>query len=197
MTQSREAAEHVETIGFETAEAFERWMEEHHASSPGFWLKLRKKAPGVVALDYAQALDVALCFGWIDGQKRAFDDSYWLQRFTPRRPRSRWSRINRDKADALIAEGRMRPSGLAEVERARADGRWAAAYEGARNASVPDDLAEALAAAPAAAEFFAALDSRNRFAILFHVQDAKRPETRARRIERYVAMLAEGQKPHP
>ncbi|MFF4962574.1 YdeI/OmpD-associated family protein [Streptomyces sp. NPDC001222] len=190
-------AEDLEIVAFASAEAFEEWLGERHASSAGVWLKIRKKTPGVAALDYAQALDVALCFGWIDGQKKKFDDEYWLQRFSPRTRASRWSKINRDKAAALIEQGRMRPAGLAEVERARADGRWDAAYDGARTASVPEDLARALAADPAAADFFATLDSRNRYAVLYRVQDAKKPETRVRRIEKYVAMLAEGKKIYP
>jgi uncharacterized protein YdeI (YjbR/CyaY-like superfamily) len=148
-------------------------------------------------LDYAQALDVALCYGWIDGQKGKFDDQHWLQRFTPRRPKSRWSKINRDKVAALTEQGRMQPAGLAEVERAKADGRWQAAYDGQRTSSVPDDLLAALAANPAAAEFFATLDRQNRFAILYRIQDVKKPETRARRVEKYVAMLAEGKKLYP
>ena len=187
----------LEVIAFDSAGEFERWLGEHCESSPGIWLKLRKKSPGVVALDYKQALDLALCHGWIDGQKAALDDSWWLQRFTPRKPRGRWSKINRERATVLIDEGRMRPQGLAQVERAQADGRWEAAYAGARTATVPDDLAQALAAEPAAAEFFATLDSANRYAVLYRVQDAKRPETRARRIATFVAMLAEGKKLHP
>jgi uncharacterized protein YdeI (YjbR/CyaY-like superfamily) len=187
----------LEIVSFESAEAFETWLSDQHATSPGIWLKLRRKSAGVVALDYAQALDVALCYGWIDGQKGKFDDQHWLQRFTPRTPSSRWSKINRDKVAALIEQGRMRPAGLAEVERAQADGRWQAAYDGARASSVPDDLAAALAAEPAAAEFFATLDRQNRYAILYRIQDVKKPETRARRIEKYVAMLAEGKKLHP
>ena len=187
----------LEVIAFDSAEEFERWLGAHCESSPGIWLKLRKKSPGVVALDYKQALDLALCHGWIDGQKAALDDSWWLQRFTPRKPRGRWSKINRERATVLIDEGRMRPQGLAQVERAQADGRWEAAYAGARTATVPDDLAQALAAEPAAAEFFATLDSANRYAVLYRVQDAKRPETRARRIATFVAMLAEGKKLHP
>lgn len=187
----------LEIIGFESAEEFERWLTENHDSSPGIWLKLRKKAPGVVALDYPQALESAICFGWIDGQKRGLDDSFWLQRFTPRKARSKWSKINRDKATALTEQGRMRPPGLAEVERARADGRWEAAYESWGSAQVPEDLAQALAANPAAAEFFATLDSQNRYAVLYRIHDAKRPETRARRIEKFVAMLAEHQKLRP
>ncbi|MFF0383468.1 YdeI family protein [Streptomyces sp. NPDC004286] len=187
----------LEIVAFESPEAFQAWLDENHAASPGIWLKLRKKGPGIVALDYAQALDVALCHGWIDGQKGRFDDEWWLQRFTPRKPRSRWSQVNRDKAVALIEQGRMRPAGQAEVDRAKADGRWEAAYAGARTATVPDDLAAALTADPAAAEFFETLDRQNRYAILYRVQDAKKPETRARRIEKYVAMLAKGEKPHP
>lgn len=191
MTQDREI------VAFASAEAWQAWLGEHHAVSSGVWLKLRKKGGGTVGLDYAQALDVALCHGWIDGQKAALDDDWWLQRFTPRTARSKWSRINRDKALALIEQGRMRPAGQAEVDRARADGRWEAAYAGARTATVPDDLAAALAATPAAAAAFATLDRRNRYAILYRIQDAKKPETRSRRIDTYVTMLAKGEKPHP
>ena len=187
----------LEIVAFDSADAFEAWLADRHATSDGIWLKLRKKGAGVVALDYSQALDVALCYGWIDGQKRTFDDQHWLQRFTPRRPTSRWSTINRDRVGVLIEQGRMRPAGLAEVERAKADGRWQAAYDGVRASTVPDDLAAALAADPAAAQFFEALDRQNRFAILYRIQDAKKPETRARRIETFVAMLAEGKKLHP
>ncbi len=187
----------LEIVAFESAEAFQAWLGENHAVSPGIWLKLRKKSPGVVALDYAQALDVALCYGWIDGQKAGLDDQWWLQRFTPRTARSKWSKVNRDKVAALIEQGRMQPAGEAEIDRAKADGRWEAAYDSSRTATVPDDLAAALAAEPAAAEFFAALDRQNRYAILYRVQDAKKPETRARRIEKFVAMLAKGEKLHP
>ena len=147
-------------------------------------------------LDYAQALDVALCYGWIDGQKDTSGDSCWLQRFTPRTPRSKWSKVNREKVTALIEQGRMRAPGTAEAERAKADGRWDAAYAGQKTATVPEDLAAALAASPAAAEFFATLDSQNRYSILYRVQDAKKPETRARRIQKFVEMLAQHQKIH-
>lgn len=187
----------MEIVSFESAEAFETWLSDQHATSPGIWLKLRRKGAGIVALDYAQALDVALCYGWIDGQKGKFDDQHWLQRFTPRKPNSKWSKINRDKAVALTEQGRMPPAGLAEVERAKTDGRWQAAYDGARPSSVPDDLVAALAANPAAAEFCETLDRQNRFAILYRIQDVKKPETRARRVEKYVAMLAEGKKLYP
>ncbi len=184
-------------IAFPSPGAWEAWLDAEHAASPGTWLKLAKRGTGIATVTYDEALDVALCFGWIDGQKRGFDDAYWLQRFTPRRPAGRWSRINRDKALALIAAGRMRPAGMREVERAQADGRWDAAYEGARTMTVPDDLRAALDASEPAREFFATLDAANRYAILYRVQDAKRSETRARRIERYVAMLAAGEKLHP
>jgi uncharacterized protein YdeI (YjbR/CyaY-like superfamily) len=160
------------------------------------WLACVKKDAGVPGVTYAEALDVALCHGWIDGQKRKGDERHFLQRFTRRGPRSRWSKINRTRAEALIADGAMLPAGLAEVERARADGRWEAAYDSHRTATVPPDLEAALAAEPAAAAFFAQLDSANRYAVLYRVQEAKRPETRARRIAKYVAMLAAGEKIH-
>jgi uncharacterized protein YdeI (YjbR/CyaY-like superfamily) len=187
------------TLSFATAEEFAEWLADN-SDSPGLWLKIAKKSTGIAetsTLDYPGALEVALCWGWIDGQKKALDDTHWLQRFTPRSARSKWSRINRDKAEALIAAGRMQPPGLAEVEKAKADGRWDAAYEGQRSASVPDDLAAALAKDPAAQAFFETLDSRNRYAILYRVQDAKRPETRAARIEKFVGMLARGERIHP
>ncbi|MEU6226956.1 YdeI/OmpD-associated family protein [Streptomyces sp. NPDC047042] len=187
----------VESISFDSAEDFEAWLAENHDTPAGIWLRLRKKSPGVEALTYAQALDVALCYGWIDGQKAALDDQWWLQRFTPRRPRSKWSKVNRNKVAALIEQGRMRPPGLAEIDRAKADGRWDAAYDSPRNATVPPDLAAALAANPAAAEFFATLNSQNRFAILHRVQEAKRAETRVRRIEKFVAMLEKGETLYP
>lgn len=186
-----------EGLFFPSAEAFEEWLVANHASSSGLWLRLAKKVPGVGSLDYVQALDVALCHGWIDGQKKSLDATHWLQRFTPRRPRSTWSKVNRDKVAALLEQGRMRPAGLLEVERAKADGRWEAAYDGSRTATVPEDLELALSGNPAAREFFATLDSRNRYAVLYRVQEAKKPETRARRIEKFVTMLAEQKKIYP
>lgn len=186
-----------EIIEFSSAAELQEWLSRNYASSSGFWLKLKKNAAGEDVLTYAQALDVALCYGWIDGQKGKLDDAYWLQRFTPRSARSRWSKVNREKVAALIEQGRMEPPGIAEVERAKADGRWEAAYAGAKSATVPDDLARALEANPAAAEFFKTLDSQNRYSILYRVQDAKRPETRAQRIEKYVSMLANHEKIHP
>ncbi|MFF8190043.1 YdeI family protein [Streptomyces bobili] len=185
-----------EIIEFASAEELQDWLSRNYAASGGFWLKLEKDAASKDALTYAQALDVALCYGWIDGQKGKLDDAHWLQRFTPRSARSRWSKVNREKVAALIEQGRMQPPGLAEIERAKKDGRWEAAYAGAKTATVPDDLAKALEANPAAAEFFKTLDSQNRYSILYRVQDAKKPETRARRIEKYVGMLANQEKIH-
>jgi uncharacterized protein YdeI (YjbR/CyaY-like superfamily) len=187
----------LEIVAFASREAWAEWLRAEHAASPGVWLKIAKRDSGVVSVTYSEALDVALCFGWIDGQKRAHDETHWLQRFTPRGRRSRWSRINRDRALALMERGEMHPAGLAQVDAARADGRWDAAYEGARAATVPADLQAALDADDRAREFFATLDGANRYAILYRVQEAKRPETRARRIAKFVAMLAAGEKLHP
>jgi uncharacterized protein YdeI (YjbR/CyaY-like superfamily) len=184
-------------VPFALVVEWERWLEEHHETSTGLWLKIAKKGSGIATVSYAEALDVAICFGWIDGQKGAYDEQYWLQRFTPRGPRSRWSQINREKAEVLEGEGRMRPAGLAEIERARADGRWEAAYPGQARASVPEDLQRELDRDPAAREFFASLDSANRYAILYRIHDARRPETRARRIRRYLEMLRAGERLHP
>ncbi|MFL5352197.1 YdeI/OmpD-associated family protein [Archangium sp.] len=185
------------TVSFASAGDWSRWLATHHASSKGVWLKLAKKGAAGSALNYAEALDVALAWGWIDSQKQAHDDSAWLQRFTPRGPRSPWSKINRDKATALIAAGRMEAPGLAEVQRAQQDGRWDAAYDSARTSTVPEDLEAALAANTRAAAFFSTLDGANRYAILYRVQTAKKPETRARRIAEFVAMLARHETLHP
>jgi uncharacterized protein YdeI (YjbR/CyaY-like superfamily) len=183
-------------IGFASQAEWEHWLEDNHESSDGIWLKTAKKASGIESVSHPEALEVAICFGWIDGTRKALDERFFLQKFTPRRKRSRWSRINRDKAEELIAAGRMRPAGLAEVERAKADGRWEAAYEPQSTSTVPDDLREALARNPKAEKAFAGLDSRNRYAILYRVGDAKRPETRTRRIEAFVAQLARGETPY-
>jgi uncharacterized protein YdeI (YjbR/CyaY-like superfamily) len=181
---------------FATPLDLEVWLEENHAQSDGFWLKVAKKDSGEQSVTYAEALELALCFGWIDSQKRGLDKKFFLQRFTPRRPRGRWSRINRDKVEALLGAGSMRPAGLAEVEAAKADGRWEAAYAGAATAKVPDDLQRELDASPAAREFFAGLDSSNRYAIIYRLNDAKKPETRERRLRKFVAMLERGEKIH-
>jgi uncharacterized protein YdeI (YjbR/CyaY-like superfamily) len=184
-------------IAFPTADAWQGWLADHHQTADSLWLKLAKKDAPEPTLTYAEALDVALCFGWIDAQTRGLDDSYWLKRFTPRKPGSRWSKINTQKAEALITAGRMQPAGLDEVERARADGRWDTAYAGPRTITVPDDLAAALAANPDAAAFFATLNGINRYAILYRIGTVKRPETRARKIAQYVQMLAEHRMLHP
>lgn len=181
---------------FAGPDELEVWLEENHASSQGVWLKIAKKGADEPSVTYAEALELALCFGWIDSQKRGFDDQHFLQRFTPRRPRGRWSRINREKAEALIAAGKMRPAGLAEVEAAKADGRWEAAYEGQRTAEVPPDLRRELDAHPAARKFFDSLDGANRYAIVYRLDEAKKPETRERRLHKFVAMLERGEKIH-
>ena len=184
-------------IPFASRDAWSAWLEEQHATSDGLWLKIARKGSGIDTVTYAQALEVALCYGWIDGQKASFDDRYWLQRFTPRRARSKWSKVNRQKATELIERGEMKPAGLREVERARADGRWDAAYDAQSTATVPEDLRRELEKNEPAREFFETLNSANRYAILYQIQDAKKPETRARRIEKYVAMLSEGKKIYP
>jgi uncharacterized protein YdeI (YjbR/CyaY-like superfamily) len=177
---------------FASAKEWERWLARHHAKSPGVWLKIAKKGSGVTTVSNPDAIEVALCYGWIDGLRHKHDDVYFRQRFTPRTSRSKWSKINRDKAEALIAAGRMQAAGQREVDAAKADGRWAAAYAGQRTIEVPDDLTRALQRNAKARRKFEALDSRNRYAILYRIHDAKRPETRARRIEQFVTMLAEG-----
>jgi uncharacterized protein YdeI (YjbR/CyaY-like superfamily) len=182
---------------FPSQDAWEAWLAENHEDSAGVWLKIAKRGSGAETVSYSEALEVALCFGWIDGQKGALDGTHWVQRFTPRKPKSRWSRINREKAADLIAAGRMRPAGLREVDKAKADGRWDAAYHGQRTMTVPPDLELALGGNDTARAFFATLNSANRYAILYRIQDAKRPETRARRIATYVAMLAEHKTIHP
>lgn len=191
------AADSLPTLRFASAAEWEHWLEENGAASAGVWIAIAKKGSGIDSVRYPEVLEVALCFGWIDGRRERLDERHFLQRFTPRRPRSRWSRINRDTAERLIADGRMRTAGVAEVERARADGRWETAYDGQRTIAVPEDLARELDARPAARARFAALSSQNRYAILYRLQDAKRPETRARRLARFVAMLETGETLHP
>jgi uncharacterized protein YdeI (YjbR/CyaY-like superfamily) len=182
---------------FDSTDAWDAWLGAHHADSPGLWLKIAKKGAAGRTISYSEALDVALCHGWIDGQKGRYDDEYWLQRFTPRKPASKWSKINTERVAALTASGRMRPAGLREVERAQADGRWEQAYESQSRVTVPEDLARALAANERARAFFATLDSANRYAILYRIGTAKKPETRAKRIDTFVAMLSEHKKIHP
>jgi uncharacterized protein YdeI (YjbR/CyaY-like superfamily) len=186
-----------QTLFFASQAAWEAWLAEHHATSPGLWLQIARKDTGITTVTHPEALDVALCYGWIDAQRRKDEAGYFLQRFTPRRPKSKWSQINREKVTRLIEEGRMKPAGLKEMERAQADGRWDAAYEPQSSIAVPDDLQRELDRNDRAREFFATLDSRNRYAILYRIQDAKKPETRAARIAKFVAMLSEGTKIYP
>ncbi len=183
-------------LAFPDAAQFEAWIAAQPADSPGLWLRLAKKGSGVASVGKSEAIDAALCHGWIDGQLDRYDESSWLIRFTPRKARSKWSEVNRKRALELIEAGRMRAAGLAEIERAKADGRWDAAYAPQSRAQVPPDLQAALDANPAAAAFFATLKGANRYAILYRVGDAKRPETRARRIEQFVAILARGETLH-
>jgi len=174
---------------FATQDGFEAWLEAEHDSAPGLWIRIAKVGSGIPSVTAPQAIESCLCFGWIDGKRIAGDDATFLQRYTPRRARSRWSKINRKRAEELIEEGRMRPSGLAEIRRAQDDGRWDAAYDSPSNITVPDDLQRALDAEPKAAAEFETLNATNRYAILYRVHDAKRPETRARRIVKFTEQL--------
>ncbi len=182
---------------FEDQQDWSGWLAENYATSTGVWLKLAKKAAGLQSVSYEEALETALCFGWVDSQKKSYDDTAWLQRFSPRGPKSIWSKINCQKAEDLIRAGRMKPAGLAAVELARQDGRWDAAYDSQRTSVVPADLQAELDKNEAAQAFFNTLDSANRYAFLFRIQTAKKPETRSRRIEQFVQMLARHEKLHP
>jgi len=190
-------ADTLPTMAFASHVEWETWLEAHHGDAPGLWLKIAKRGSGTPSLTYAEALESALCYGWIDGQKAAFDDEHWLQKFTPRRAKSVWSKVNRANVEALIAAGRMRAAGLRQVELAKADGRWEAAYDSQRTIAVPPDFEHALAQHPAAKEFFGRLDSTNRYAILHRIESAKRPETRAARIQQYIEMLERGETIYP
>ena len=184
-------------VSFTSREAWWAWLSEHHADPVGVWLRLERKREGSAPLTHPEALEAAIAHGWIDGTRRRLDERHYIQRFTPRRARSKWSRINREKVEALIAADRIRPAGLREYEEAKADGRLDNAYEPQSSIQVPPDLQKELDANPEAARFFETLDSQNRYAVLYRIQDAKRPETRARRIAQYVEMLADGRKLHP
>jgi uncharacterized protein YdeI (YjbR/CyaY-like superfamily) len=185
------------TLQFKTQKAFETWLAKNHAKAPGVWVQFAKKASGVQSITYAEAVEAALCYGWIDGQSKSIDDTAWIQKYTPRGPKSIWSKINRGKVEALIENGRMKPAGLAAIQSARKDGRWEAAYDPPSKSEVPPDLQAALDASPKAKAFFAALNSANRYAILFRTQTAKKPETRAKRIQQFVEMLEKGEKLYP
>ena len=180
---------------FRTRAAWEKWLAAQHEKSPGVWLEFAKKHSGVASVNYTEVLEVALCHGWIDGQIAPVDDTWYRQRFTPRRSRSKWSRINRAAVEKLHAAGRLSPAGIREMEAAQRDGRWDAAYPSPRNMTVPEDLAAALQAHPRAQENFERLDSQNRYAILYRLLAPKRPETRQRRLEEFVRLLREGKKP--
>jgi uncharacterized protein YdeI (YjbR/CyaY-like superfamily) len=182
---------------FASQEDFEAWLEEQHATAPGVWIRIAKVGSGIPSITSVEAIESCLCFGWIDGQRGKGDGTTYRQRYTPRRARSKWSKINRERAERLALEGRMRPAGHAEVRRAKEDGRWEAAYDPPSRIQVPEDLQRALDAEPRAKAEFAQLDSLNRYAVLYRVHDAKRPETRARRIEKFVGMLARGERIHP
>lgn len=184
-------------ILFEERDAWEAWLAKNGASLPGTWLRLAKKGVELKSISYAEALDGALCYGWIDSQKKSFDAESWLQRFTPRGAKSIWSKINRGKAIGLIESGRMRAAGLAEIKKAKADGRWEAAYDSHRTAVPPEDFEAALDRSPKAKEFFLTLNSQNRYAILFRIQTAKKIETRRKRIDEFVTMLEDNRKLYP
>ena len=184
-------------LPFASQQDFNNWLAENHDKSDGLWLKLAKKGTDVPSITYNEAVEASLCYGWIDSQKKGFDKSFWLQRFTPRKPKSIWSRVNREKAEELIASGRMQPAGLAAVELARQNGRWEAAYDSQGTITVPDDLQAELDKNPKAKAFFDTLDSANRYAILFRLQTAKKAETRDRRLRQFVEMLERDEKIHP
>jgi uncharacterized protein YdeI (YjbR/CyaY-like superfamily) len=189
-------AKELPIVELEDRAAWEAWLAAQHDSSEGVWLKIARKTSATSTVTYAEALEEALRYGWIDGQKAPHDESYWLQRFSPRGPRSKWSQVNRRKATELIEQGRMTAAGLAAVQAAKQDGRWDAAYASPGTATVPEDFQRALDENPAAKEFFATLGSTHRYSFLYRISDAKRPETRARRIREYVAMLAQGRTIH-
>jgi len=190
-------SDNLEVISFETQQDLEAWLKEHHTDTKGIWLKIAKKEALTPSVSYSEALDSAICYGWIDGQKASFDDKYWLQKFTPRTARSIWSKVNCEKASALIAEGRMQPAGLRQVERAKFDGRWDKAYDSQSKITIPDDFQRELDNNPKAREFFNTLNSVNRYAILFRIQTAKKPETRSARIQKFIEMLSQHQKIYP
>jgi uncharacterized protein YdeI (YjbR/CyaY-like superfamily) len=184
-------------VQFKDKKAWAAWLDKNHAKSSGVWLKLAKKGSDIKSVSYPEALEAALCYGWIDGQKRPYDESEWLQKFTPRGPKSIWSKINREKAEELIRSGEMKPAGLEAIERARRDGRWEAAYDSQSKATVPSDFQEELDRNPKAKAFFETLESYNRYAILFRIHTAKKAETRAQRIQKFIGMLERGEKVHP
>lgn len=197
MKTSRKAASDMPIVEFPHQEGWAVWLDKSHGKSPGVWLRLAKKDSGIPSVSYAEAVEVALCYGWIDGQKQSDSETAWLQRFTPRSKTSIWSKINRQKALALIESGQMKPAGLAEVERAKEDGRWEAAYDSPSSATVPADFQAALDGNARARAFFATLNGANRYAVLFRIQNVKKAETRAKRIQQFIQMLERHEKLHP
>lgn len=192
-----ETLDGLPVMHFPQQKDWELWLTKNHASLPGVWLRIAKKTSGGPSVSYAEALAVALCYGWIDGKKQRDSDVAWLQKFTPRGKKSIWSRINREKALALVKSGQMQASGLREIERAKSDGRWEAAYDSPSNAAIPADLQAAFDNNAQACAFFKTLDSANRYAVLFRIQTVKRAETRARKIQQFVEMLERKEKLHP
>ncbi len=184
-------------LAFQNQKAWASWLDKNHATSSGIWLRLTRKASGIPSVSYDQALEIALCYGWIDGQKKSEDESSWLQRFIPRGPKSGWSRINRERAEELVRQGKMKPAGMRAIESAKSNGRWDAAYDSQSRATVPSDFQAELEKHAGAKAFFATLDSANRYAILYRLQTAKKAETRARRIQQFIGMLEKHEKLHP
>ncbi len=189
MASSQNILNNLPILFFASPQEWEAWLHEHHTASSGVWLRHAKKASGLQSVSYAEALDVALCYGWIDGQKKSYDESSWLQKWTPRGAKSIWSKVNREKIQQLINQDRIQPAGIAAVEAAKRDGRWDAAYDSPSQAAVPDDFQAALDSNPTANAFFATLNKQNRYAILWKIQTAKKAETRAKRIQQFIEML--------
>lgn len=197
MKPARNSAPDLPVLLFQRPKDWAAWLNKHHATSSGLWLRLAKKASGIKSVTYDEALEVALCYGWIDGQKKSYDETSWLQKFTTRGAKSTWSKINCAKAERLIESGQMQAAGLQAIERAKQDGRWEAAYDSPSKATVPEDFQVALDRNAPAQAFFATLNKANRYAILFRIQTAKKAETRAKRIEQFIIMLEKQEKLHP
>lgn len=185
------------TLFFPTVAAFEKWLHGHHAKSDGIWLKIARAGSGIKSLAYAGALEICLCYGWIDGMRKSLDPEYFVQKFTPRRPGSIWSAINQEKVKQLIDEGKMQPAGFAAIGEAKKNGKWEKAYKSQKSIEVPADLQDALDASPQAKKFFATLTSQNRYSILFRIGNVKKQETKERKIKEFVAMLEKGQAIYP
>jgi uncharacterized protein YdeI (YjbR/CyaY-like superfamily) len=197
MAEKPHAPDDKPILSFDDKKAWLKWLDKNHAKSSGLWLRLAKKGTGIKSVTRDESLDVALCYGWIDGMAKSEGDETWLQKFTPRTKRSIWSKRNRELVQRLVESGEMQPAGLAEIERAKADGRWEAAYDSPKNIAVPDDLEKALRGNKKAKTFFESLDSRNRYAILFRIHTAKKAETREKRISQFVEMLTKNEKIYP